>query len=91
MIMYNADGSRGKMCGNGVRCVGKYAYDHGLAVKPEITVETDAGIKTLTMQVQDGRAVGARVDWAAAHFCVRVKSRGMCRGIVLYQSTHHRG
>lgn len=65
MIMYNADGSRGKMCGNGVRCVGKYAYDHGLAVKPEITVETDSGIKTLTMQVQDGRAVGARVDMGA--------------------------
>ena len=40
MAMYNADGSRGEMCGNGVRCVGKYMYDYGLTDKTEITVET---------------------------------------------------
>jgi len=62
MHMYNADGSRGKMCGNGVRCVGKYAYDHGLAKKDVITVETDAGIKILEMQIENGKAVGAKVD-----------------------------
>jgi diaminopimelate epimerase len=64
MDMYNADGSRGMMCGNGVRCVGKYAYDHGL-VTPDrrtITVETLAGIKTLALTVQDGKAVSLTVD-----------------------------
>ena len=40
MDMYNADGSRGKMCGNGIRCVAKYVYDHGLTDKTTITVET---------------------------------------------------
>lgn len=62
MHMYNADGSRGKMCGNGVRCVGKYAYDHGLAKKKVITVETDAGIKILEMQIENDKAIGAKVD-----------------------------
>ncbi len=47
MIMYNADGSRGEMCGNGIRCVGKYIYDHGMTDKTEVTVETLGGIKTL--------------------------------------------
>ncbi len=47
MRMFNLDGSEGKMCGNGVRCVGKYLYDNGIAKKPEITVETLSGIKTL--------------------------------------------
>ena len=45
MAMYNADGSRSEMCGNGVRCVAKYAYDHGIARKGRISVETLAGIK----------------------------------------------
>lgn len=64
MEMYNADGSRGKMCGNGVRCVGKYIYDHGI-VPPEKTtveVETDAGIKILKLTVEQGKAVMAEVD-----------------------------
>lgn len=47
MIMYNADGSQGKMCGNGIRCVAKYVYDHEIAKKESITVETASGIKTL--------------------------------------------
>ena len=49
MEMYNTDGSQGKMCGNGIRCVGKYAYDHGI-ISPDrrsLTVETPAGIKEL--------------------------------------------
>lgn len=48
MVMYNADGSQGAMCGNGIRCVGKYVYDHGIAKKNPITVETKAGIKVLS-------------------------------------------
>ncbi len=62
MIMYNADGSEGAMCGNGVRCVGKYAYDHKIAVKNPMTIETGAGIKTLTFQVENGRVREATVD-----------------------------
>ena len=52
MDMYNADGSRGKMCGNGIRCVGKYVYDHGLTDKKIITIETLSGVKTLTLSVK---------------------------------------
>lgn len=49
MDMYNLDGSRGKMCGNGIRCVGKYVYDHRLTASREITVETLSGIKYLSL------------------------------------------
>ena len=66
MIMYNADGSEGAMCGNGVRCVAKYAYDHGIAKKDTITVETKSGIKTLEMTVENEKAVYARVDMGKA-------------------------
>ena len=59
MEMYNADGSRGAMCGNGVRCVGKYAYDHGIVDKSRttLTVETGSGIKTLKLTVKDGKVI----------------------------------
>lgn len=68
MEMYNADGSLGAMCGNGVRCVGKYAYDHGIVDKSKttITVETGAGIKILNLTVKDGKAVMVEVDMGSA-------------------------
>ena len=62
MWMFNEDGSEGAMCGNGIRCVGKYVYDHGIVSKTRITVETKGGIKTLDLQVQDGAVVSATVD-----------------------------
>lgn len=62
MEMYNADGSRSEMCGNGLRCVGRYAYDHGLARKERLRVETDAGVKTLDLRIEGGKAVAARTD-----------------------------
>lgn len=62
MAMYNADGSRGEMCGNGIRCVGKFVYDKGLTDKERITVETLGGIKTLDLSVEDGRVQRALVD-----------------------------
>ncbi|MDG2307414.1 MAG: diaminopimelate epimerase [Candidatus Binatia bacterium] len=62
MEMYNADGSRGEMCGNGIRCVGKYAYDHGIAPRKTLRVETDAGVKELTLRVRDGRVYEVTVD-----------------------------
>lgn len=51
MDMYNADGSRSEMCGNGIRCVGKYVYDYGLTDKTQISIETLAGIKYLELSV----------------------------------------
>ena len=61
MDMYNADGSQGKMCGNGIRCVGKYVYDYGMTDKTCITVETLGGIKTLHLNVEDGAVRTVRV------------------------------
>jgi diaminopimelate epimerase len=65
MAMFNADGSEGEMCGNGIRCVGKYAYDYGLVNKNEITVETKAGIKTLTLTVENGKVTLVKVNMGA--------------------------
>jgi len=62
MEMYNADGSRGEMCGNGIRCVGKYAYDHGLARENPLRVETDSGVKTLELEIAGGKVAQVTVD-----------------------------
>lgn len=62
MIMYNADGSQGEMCGNGIRCVGKYLYDQGLTQKTTLTIETKAGIKTLFLQISQGKIATITVD-----------------------------
>ena len=68
MRIFNADGSEGKMCGNGIRCVGKFVYDKGLvpADKTTVTIETLSGIKTLELTIKDGKAQSARVDMGAA-------------------------
>lgn len=68
MRIFNADGSEGKMCGNGIRCVGKFVYDKGLvpADKTTITIDTLSGIKTLELTVKDGKVQSARVDMEAA-------------------------
>ncbi len=65
MDMYNADGSRGKMCGNAVRCVAKYVYDRGLVHRDEIAIETLSGIKTIQVRVEGGKVVAARVNMGA--------------------------
>lgn len=62
MEMYNADGSQGAMCGNGIRCVAKYVYDYGLTKKTQISVDTKSGIKYLDLTVKDGKAVEIRVN-----------------------------
>ncbi len=62
MAMYNADGSRGEMCGNGIRCVAKYVYDRGLTDKTHISIETLAGIKYLELTVEKGQVSQVRVD-----------------------------
>ncbi len=62
MVMYNADGSRGAMCGNGIRCVAKYVYDNGLTDKTSMTVESMGAVKYIDVNVENGKVVSARVD-----------------------------
>lgn len=62
MRMFNADGSEGKMCGNGVRCIAKYVYDYGLTDKTTISIETKGGIKYLELHVEDGKVQTVKVD-----------------------------
>ncbi|MBQ8719367.1 MAG: diaminopimelate epimerase, partial [Clostridia bacterium] len=66
MRIFNADGSEAKMCGNGIRCVGKYVYDKGYTDKTTLTVETLSGIKTLALDVCCGKVTGVSVDMGAA-------------------------
>lgn len=65
MAMYNADGSEGMMCGNGIRCVAKFVYDHGMTDKTQISVETKSGIKYLDLTVEDGKVTWVTVDMGA--------------------------
>ena len=65
MIMFNADGSQGEMCGNASRCVAKYVYDRGLTDKTVVTLETLGGIKVLHMTVEEGKVKSVRVDMGA--------------------------
>ncbi|NLK78164.1 MAG: diaminopimelate epimerase [Clostridiales bacterium] len=62
MDMYNADGSQGEMCGNGIRCVAKYVYDYGLTDKTNISVETLAGIKHLDLTIENGKVALVKVN-----------------------------
>ena len=62
MRMFNADGSEAEMCGNGVRCVAKYVYDHGICRQETLTIETGAGVLNLELDVAEGRARRVRVD-----------------------------
>ncbi len=62
MDMYNADGTRGSMCGNGIRCVAKYVYDHGMTNMSTVRIETLAGIKDIELTIKNGKAVQAKVD-----------------------------
>ena len=68
MDMYNADGSRGAMCGNGIRCVAKLAYDSGVVHSNRITVETLSGIKTLDLTIRNGAVTHVRVDMGSPEF-----------------------
>ncbi|MEX0641710.1 MAG: diaminopimelate epimerase, partial [Pirellulales bacterium] len=62
MRMFNADGSEAEMCGNGVRCVAKYVYDHGIARKPSLLIETGAGVLKLDLELAGGKVSRVRVD-----------------------------
>jgi diaminopimelate epimerase len=62
MRMFNADGSEGEMCGNGLRCVAKYVHDHGIAKKPQLTIETGRGVLTVDLELRNGAAERVTVD-----------------------------
>ncbi len=62
MRMFNLDGSEGEMCGNGIRCVGKYVYDHGIARKETVTIETGRGVLTLQLFPRNGKVEKVRVN-----------------------------
>ena len=66
MIMFNADGSEGAMCGNGIRCVAKYAYEHGIAKDTHMRIETKSGIKTLELTVEEGIVTYVQVNMGQA-------------------------
>lgn len=68
MRMFNADGSEGKMCGNAIRCVGKYLYDHGYATKRSLSIETKSGLRRLDLIIEGGVVVGARVNMGRPSF-----------------------
>ncbi len=68
MEMYNADGSRAQMCGNGIRCVAKYAYDHGLTTEPIIPIDTDDGIKVARCTLLAGKVDTVRIDMGSPRF-----------------------
>ena len=77
MEMYNADGSRSEMCGNGIRCVAKYVYDKGLTDKEELCIVSAGKKKYITLTVEEGKAVMVRVNMGAPELCaekVPVKS-----------------
>ena len=66
MRIFNLDGSEGKMCGNAVRCVGKYLYDNGIVSKNEVTVETLSGVKSVKLNRSSGKVISACVDMGKA-------------------------
>lgn len=68
MEMYNADGSRAEMCGNGIRCVGKFVYDKGLTDKTEISVVSFGKIKYLTLYTENGKVATVRVNMGTPEF-----------------------
>lgn len=68
MDMYNSDGTQAEMCGNAIRCVGKYVYDRGLTQKKEISVETLAGIKYLQLNTEQGKVKTVRVNMGSPEF-----------------------
>lgn len=82
MRIFNADGSEAKMCGNGIRCVGKYVYEKGYTDKKEITVETLSGIKILQLEVETGKVKNITVQMGQTHaspeICLDIDGEKIC-------------
>ncbi|MBR0277524.1 MAG: diaminopimelate epimerase [Clostridia bacterium] len=73
MRIFNADGSEAKMCGNGIRCVGKYVYDKGYTDKKQLKIQTLSGVKTLSLQTSDGKVKTVSVDMGMAKVSENLK------------------
>lgn len=80
MEMYNADGTRAEMCGNGIRCVGKYVYDKGLTDKTDITVISAGKIKHLTLLVKEGKVETVKVNMGAPELTAALVPV-LCKGV----------
>ncbi len=91
MRIFNADGSEAKMCGNGIRCVGKYLYDKGLVRQKQITVETLSGVKTLTLTVEQDevKSVTVNMGRAAVEHTNVFLSEGMGAGTLVSTGNPH--
>ena len=92
MRIFNADGSEAMMCGNGIRCVGKYVYDYGLTDKTVVTVDTLSGIKILRLQVVDGKVESVSVDMGIPRDIIPVslsKDYGFSEGIAVSMGNPH--
>lgn len=83
MRIFNADGSEAKMCGNGIRCVGKYVYDKGLTDKTKLDIETESGIKILDLRVKDGAVETVSVDMGETVVNSPINARALEENIVL--------
>ena len=76
MRIFNADGSEAEMCGNGIRCVGKYVYDRGLTEKTDLAIETRAGLRRLSLHLAEGKVAAVTVDMGRAR--VEPRAQGGC-------------
>ena len=90
MVMYNADGSRAQMCGNGIRCVGKYVYDRGLTQKTELTIETRSGNRNLILKPgADGQITFVTVDMGKAALLDSMLQLSMGTGVAVSVGNPH--
>src|SRR5690606_668849 len=85
MEMYNIDGSRGQMCGNGIRCVAKYVYDHNLSRSNPMSIETDAGVLTMDLTLEDDKVQLVQVDMGTP----RLRPQDMPTTLAPEQLTDH--
>ena len=95
MHMFNADGSRGMMCGNGIRCVGKYVYDKKLTRKQCLTIDTDAGPRELRLEVRREQVVRVSVNMGRPEVSppreVRLEGSSPCGGVLRGPGRHRPG
>lgn len=84
MRMFNADGSEGAMCGNGIRCFGKYVYEKGLTDQAHLTIETPAGERELSLMIENGKASGAVVGMGAPEIQppMEISEKGICFTVI---------
>lgn len=94
MRMFNADGSEGKMCGNGIRCVAKFVYDNNISKNNPLCIETPAGIKKIKLEIQNDKVVRATVDMGTPSFTpdsipVKSASNKPIIGETIFVGTHY--